>query len=144
MKKIIPKIVSVVLAAMLLFSSFSITASAANTEDKAWAFIFTTLTQYTDKEAKENTTRIYLKRMDAYSSYTFTARAYGAKTKDGELEACYQKGNTEYYYTVVTGEIYYLRNWVYENGNRFAAVQGKATQNFQASGVWSPDNTSGI
>lgn len=151
-KTISTKIVSAILVCMLLLSVVTIASAAGNIQDTSWRFDFTGgTTQQTDWRTKENTTKIYIKRTDNNSGYAFKATAMGLKSNGTVLDCSRRYTGSGYtgevkYVIVQTSGVYYLTNYVRENGCSSAAVKGTRTDSreFIATGVWSPDNSSGI
>lgn len=134
-----------VLAAVCMILIGGITpAFAVNWTDSSFQYDFGLLNQpeYTKGRAKHDTSKSYMYCKTITSGYDYDAKVY-ASLGAGRYVDC-SNGTT---YNFTKGVSHYMTNVVGERGYTAAAVQARSGYNIKnvtATGVWSPDNISGI
>ncbi len=129
-------------AALVVSSGMTVTAYAANTQDTPWSYSVTaSSSKDTESRAKTNQSRVYFK--------CETVSGTGVVQPCGK-----QKGSVYYWgpkYPVNKG-LQYLQNGIYErrpvtNVTAYCFLRltnTSSSKTFKSTGLWSPDNSSGI
>lgn len=138
------KKLSVIAAICMILIGGVTPALAVNWTDSSFQYDFGKLNQpeYTKGRAKHDTSKSYMHAQTITSGYTYKAKVY-ASLGGGNYVDC-SNGTT---YTFGKGTKHYMTNLVRERGYTAAAIQARAgfnVKNVTATGVWSPDNVSGI
>lgn len=136
----------------LSVSLLAVPAKANNYKDTSFYFSFSpdNIYQETEPRTKEDTSSAYMKCTDSSTRY-YLAWVVG-DYDDVEFDASVNPNNSSdvRHYGICEGsEGQYMINWVKEtaNANGWSSVQARIrakrcipSQDFDASGVWSPDN----
>lgn len=128
------------LAGMMVCTVGGITTYANNYKDTPYTFSFDNAQKCTDKRAKTDTSKMYMKCTNISSGKSYTAHAVGFKSYTSKTAIDCSRGKT--YLFDRKDKYYYITNWVKENGYDIAAIAANPNYGykFTASGKWSPDN----
>lgn len=114
-------------------------ALANNHTDTSYTFTFRTEMNGTSPREKTDTSSTYMKCTSIPSNRSYTAYVCGSNTISGNSVTDVSRG---YNYLFQKDTVYFMRNWVHENGYKYATVMANRNYgtSFVASGVWSPDS----
>ena len=131
---------SAMLAGMMVCTLGGVTTYANNYHDAYYSSDFNNAQKYTDKRAKEDTSKLYMKCTSIDSGKSYTAHAVGYSSYSSKTAVDCSRGKT--YSFNQAGQYYYMTSWVKESGYNIAAIAGNPNYGykFNASGKWSPDN----
>ena len=140
--RIASKIVCSLFTVVTLATAGMITAGANNHTDTVYDFTFSPsghigFIQTTEKRPKQDASSAYMKCNTA--PYSCIARVYGYNWYGENMTDC-SRGTL---YEFRAGTTHYMKNWVYEDGFTYAAIQARTSNEsstHSASGVWSPDS----
>ena len=141
------RVLTVCLLAIMLVSTFCVSAYAANTTDTGFAFYIAGVgyTEMPDASArkKEDSSAVYLYYTEGTNDYVRT-RTLGASSSSGpwhNMTYIPSQGLVSYV-NCYRGQRYSIHNYIYESGYRWAKLAFNSTNIINSeyiSGVWSPD-----